>query len=122
MAVSTVITHGNRSLIASGTFITFDEGESRLELTVEDDRVEIIFNVINDGSDIRNNIIGQVELPDKFRVVIQNYRQVMGNPMIGPVALGQIAGRPFYLLFTVRGTKNDGSKIITYSVYVEEEV
>lgn len=122
MTVSTIITHGNRRLIASGTFITFDEGESKLELTLEDDRVEIIFNVVNDESDIKNNITGQVELPDKFRVVIRNYLQVMSYPMIGPVALGKIANRPFYLLFSVRGAKSDGSKIINYSVYVEGEI
>lgn len=119
MTVSTAITHGNRRLIASGTFITFDEGESKLELTVENDRVEIIFNVVNDESEIRNDITGQVELPDKFRVAIRNYRQVMGSPMVGPVALGKIAGRPFYLLFSVLGAKSHGAKIITYSVYVE---
>lgn len=119
MAVSTRITHGNRKLVASGTFVTFGEGESRLELTVDDDRVEIIFNVLNDASEIKNDITGQVELPDKFRVAIRNYRQVMGNPLVGPVALGKIAGKPFYLLFSVRGARNDGSKIITYSVYVE---
>lgn len=49
MAVSTVITHGNRSLIASGTFITFDEGESRLELTVEENpgQIPVFDNISN---------------------------------------------------------------------------
>ena len=119
MAVTIEIRHQDRKLIASGTFITLDEGQTVLELTVDNDHVRIIFNVVNDDSGTRNDITGQVELPDKFRVEIRNYRQVMGNPMVGPVALGEIAGRPFYLLFSVRGAKSDGSKIITYSVYVE---
>ena len=121
MSTSVTITHGNRRLIASGTFITFDKGESILELVVDDDRVKIIFDIINDSSDLRNDITGQVELPDKFRIFIRNYRQVMGNPMVGPVALGRIADHLFFLLFSVRGAKSDGSKIITYTVYVEEE-
>lgn len=120
MVATTTITYKSKLLIASGTFITFDEGETILLLEYKGDRVRFVFDVVNDGSDVSNSITSSVALPDTLRITIRNYKVVMGNAVVGPVALGEIAGRKFFMLLLVKGAKSTGAKLITYSLYIEE--
>lgn len=114
------VTYQNKLLIASGMFFTFGEGETNLLLEYKGDRLKFVFDVVNDESENRNSISSQIALPDTLKVTIRNYRMVMGNAVLGPVELGEIAGESCFMLLTVRGAKSDGSKSITYSIYVQE--
>ena len=114
------ITYQNKRLIASGTFFTFGEGETNFLLEYKGDSIKFVFDVVNDESEHRNSINSLIALPDTLKVTIRNYRMVMGNAVVGPVKLGEIAGESFFMLLTVRVAKSDGSKSITYSIYVQE--
>lgn len=120
MEAKVTISYQNKRLIASGTFFTFGEGETNLLLEYKDDSIRFVFDVVNDESEHRNAISSRIALPDTLKVTIRNYRMVMGNAVVGPVELGVIAGESIFMLLTVRGAKSDGSKSITYSIYVQE--
>lgn len=120
MEAKVTVTYKDKRLIASGTFFTFGEGETALLLEYKSDSIRFVFDVVNDESEHRNVITSRVALPDTMKITIQNYRMVMGNAVLGPVKLGEIAGQTFFMLLAVRGAKSDGSKSITYSLYVQE--
>ncbi|MDH5711933.1 MAG: hypothetical protein OEZ15_09755 [Gammaproteobacteria bacterium] len=120
MEANVSITYQNKRLIASGTFFTFGEGETTLLLEYKNDYIKFVFDILNDESEHKNVISSRVVLPDTLRVTIQNYRMVMGNAVVGPTELGEMAGTSVFMLLSVRGAKSDGSKGITYSIYVQE--
>ena len=120
MEAKTTITYEDKLLIASGSFFTFGTGETKLLLEYKGDNVKFIFDVVNDDTEHKNLISSQVCLPDTLKITIKNYRMVMGNAVLGPIKLGEIAGQSFFMLLTVQGAKSDGSKLITYSLYVQE--
>lgn len=120
MEAKTTITYQNKRLIASDTFFTFGVGETNLLLEYKGDHVKFIFNIVNDDSENKNLITSRVSLPDTLNITIQNYKMVMGNTVIGPTKLGEIAEQSFFMLLTVCGVMSDGSKLITYSLYVQE--
>ncbi len=110
MEAKITITYENKRLIASGSFFTFGVGETNLLLEYKGDSIKFVFDVVNDESEHKNAISSQIALPDTLKVTIRNYRMVMGNAVVGPVKLGEIAGEGLFMLLTVRGAKSDGSK------------
>jgi len=114
----TTITHYDKELIDSGSFLTFGEGESVLTLSYKNDYVYINFNIINNDSGNRNKITSKIIPPDSVELLIENYSLLFGNTSIGPVKLGKLAGSDLYIVMIVEGTKSKGTKLITYSLYV----
>jgi len=120
MEAKITVTYNDKRLIASGTFFTLGEGETNLLLEYKGDNIKFVFDVVNDESEHKNLISSRVDLPDTLKITIQNYRMVMGNAVLGPIEVGEIAGHAFFMLLSVRGAKSDGSKSITYSLYIKE--
>ena len=115
------ISHGNKVLVESGVFLTMGEGITSIKFEHKDDHVNIDINVIIDNSIADHN---SAEIftknQDTLELKLINYKQLMGNPALGPYKVGTVAGDYLYVIFRVSGTKHDITKEITYSFYIEE--
>jgi hypothetical protein len=89
-------------------------------LEYDGDCVNFIFDIVNASGEPKNDISSRVLPPDTLRVTIRNYNLMLGNTVLGPVALGEIAGHRFHLLLYVKGARSKGSKLITYRIYIED--
>jgi hypothetical protein len=118
----TTITHGDRDLVSSGSFITLGPGETAIDLSFLDDHLRLVIEFSGtereySKQEIEASYPGEATLKLHFK----NYNNPLGTHQKAPQELGTIAGRRFWLVYRVVALQGSESKHFTYSIYVARE-
>lgn len=120
MQGSVEINYSNKKLIASGIFHCFGNGNTTLKVIYRRDYINLDVNLIESNSE-KSTLELHPKADDTLELRLTNYRKASRTKTIGPIAAGEIAGRPFYVLLGVSGGDADSLRAISYSVYVESD-
>lgn len=115
------VSYQNKLLIASGNFHCFGDGISTLKLTYLRDYINLDINLISDEELETSKLELHPKSDDTLELRLSNYQWVKSEQTIGPVAVGEIANKPFYLLLGISGGSATSARSISYSIYIENE-
>jgi len=114
------ITYDDKKLIASGSFITFGQGSTTLEVNYSGDRVCLELEFIDSEEDTEQKL--KVSLLDektaKYR--FYNYKNTLGT-VVFPVEIGTIGRHRLWFSYKIYGFEKHWVKHVFYFFYVGPE-
>lgn len=126
------ITSSGKELLSSGSFMSFDEKETVLEVSRGGDHLNLIFNFIHDPNIKGYNTDFQAVGPDTLRLNLTNYKGPLGMYLKEPVEIGTFNNRRIYLNYYVtsplsRPIPTEAGqrikvKVVHYSIFLGENV
>lgn len=117
------VSYADKELLSGGSFITFGDEETVLDIELAGDHLAFVFQVQASPDRPHNNVEQRPLGADRLKVTFFNPTQVYGSGthVLQPIEVGTIAGRRLW--YTVRVTTLSGSKSVdvVYAFYVEKE-
>jgi len=110
---------GNKNVVATGVFITFNDEPSILEFKIKKELYTFNFHFKNTESEkiqVKLSPISDREVQLDFF----NFNSALGSSPIKPHHLGKISGKSLYLNALIKKLNDQNqSKVVEYSFYLE---
>lgn len=116
------ITSDDKELISSGSFFTFGEGETRIEIDYDKESLCLILNFVHSDQDKRIRKEAEVVNDTTVRITFTNYESPQGIYTAEPLRVGQLKNRPLYLIYRISQLQKSKMKHFSYSFYLGSEV
>ncbi len=114
------ITIGTKSVVASGSFITFEDEPSKLSFKISGEVFTFEFCFLDEGdsSKVETEGIDNKTLKLKF----YNFKSSLGTSNNKPFRLGNINDKPLYLNAVIsKYNSNSKNRKINYTFYLEDD-
>lgn len=112
------IRSGNKTVIESGSFITYGPEEIALELSYGSETLTIRLIFENDAEG-KPSQTSRLENATTLVLVIRNLAGVLPAYPNDPISLGSIADHPLWFRWAISSLAEAKAKLIQYTFYVE---
>ena len=117
------ITSADKQLFESATFIALGLGESRVEISQEQELLTFIFDFKTDTAAPKEKLEFKLVDENTMRIELTNWNNPLGTTINGPLDIGSFARRRLYLVFGVRKLGGAGElRQVNVNFYLGEEV